>query len=49
MATPDGLLKYAQWKTNAKGEIDSFTVPGYEGLLLVPTSGWLNETFSYEG
>jgi hypothetical protein len=23
-------------------------VPGYEGLLLVPTSGWLNETFSAE-
>jgi hypothetical protein len=43
--TPDGLLRYDQWKTNAKGEIDSFTITGYEGLLLVPTSGWLNETF----
>jgi hypothetical protein len=45
MGTPNGLLKYAQLKTNAKGEIDSFTISGYEGLLLVPTSGWLNETF----
>jgi len=45
MGTPNGLLKYARWKTNAKGEIDSFTITGYEGLLLVPTSGWLNETF----
>jgi hypothetical protein len=43
--TLDGLLKYEQWKTNAKGEINSFTITGYEGLLLLPTSGWLNETF----
>ncbi len=49
MTYVEGQLKYAQWKTNAKGLIDSFTVPGYEGLLLVPTSGWLNETFSVEG
>ncbi len=49
MTYDDGLLKYARWKTQADGTIKSFTIPGYEGLLLVPTSGWLNETFSAEG
>jgi len=45
MGTPNGLLKYARWYTRSDGLIKSFTVPGYEGLLLLPTSGWLNETF----
>jgi hypothetical protein len=45
MGTPDGLLKYARWYTRSDGLIKSFTIPGYEGLLLLPTSGWLNETF----
>jgi hypothetical protein len=49
MATPYGLLKQARWYTGPDGLIKSFTVPGYEGLLLLPTSGWLNETFSFEG
>ncbi len=46
---PDGQLAYAQWETGPDGLIRSFTVPGYEGLLLLPTSGWLNHTFSVEG
>ncbi len=46
---PHGQLAYAQWETGPDGLIRSFTVPGYEGLLLLPTSGWLNETFSAEG
>jgi hypothetical protein len=45
MGTPDGLLMYARWYTNSDGLIKSFTKPGYEGLLLLPTSGWLNDTF----
>jgi hypothetical protein len=45
MGTPDGLLKYERWYTRSDGLIKSFTIPGYEGLLLLPTSGWLNETF----
>lgn len=49
MRYPNGQLAYEQWTTNAQGLIDSFTIPGYEGLLLLPTSGWLNETFSAEG
>jgi len=46
---PDGQLAYARWWTGPDGLIRSFTVPGYEGLLLLPTSGWLNHTFSVEG
>jgi hypothetical protein len=46
---PDGQLAYARYTTGPDGLIKSFTVPGYEGLLLLPTSGWLNETFSAEG
>jgi hypothetical protein len=49
MTYPNGQLAYAQWTTGPDGLIKSFTVPGYEGLLLLPTSGWLNETFSLEG
>jgi len=49
MRYPQGLLAYARWTTGPDGLIKSFTVPGYEGLLLLPTSGWLNHTFSAEG
>jgi hypothetical protein len=49
MRYPNGLLNYSRWYTGPDGLIKSFTVPGYEGLLLLPTSGWLNHTFSAEG
>jgi hypothetical protein len=49
MTYPDGQLAYARWYTGPDGLIKSFTIPGYEGLLLLPTSGWLNHTFSAEG
>jgi hypothetical protein len=49
MTYPNGQLAYAQWTTGPDGLIKSFTIPGYEGLLLLPTSGWLNHTFSAEG
>jgi hypothetical protein len=49
MKYPQGQLAYARWTTGPDGLIKSFTVPGYEGLLLLPTSGWLNHTFSAEG
>ncbi|RLE61974.1 MAG: hypothetical protein DRJ47_11415, partial [Thermoprotei archaeon] len=40
--------EYASWKTNENGLIDSFTLPDYEGLLMLPTSGYLNATYGYE-
>ncbi|MEM2232208.1 MAG: carboxypeptidase-like regulatory domain-containing protein [Nitrososphaerota archaeon] len=43
-----GQLKYARWYTKSDGTIKSFTVSGYEGLLLLPTSGFLNETYGIE-
>jgi hypothetical protein len=49
MRYPNGLLNYSRWYTGPDGLIRSFTIPGYEGLLLLPTSGWLNHTFSAEG
>jgi hypothetical protein len=49
MRYPNGLLNYSRWYTGPDGLIKSFTIPGYEGLLLLPTSGWLNHTFSAEG
>jgi hypothetical protein len=49
MRYPNGLLNYSRWYTGPDGLIKSFTVSGYEGLLLLPTSGWLNHTFSAEG
>jgi len=39
---------YVSWKTNENGLIDSFTLEGYKGLLMLPTSGYLNETYGYE-
>jgi hypothetical protein len=44
--TPDGLLSYGQWETDATGHIPSFTLPDYKGLLLLPTSGWLAATYA---
>ncbi|MDW8073435.1 MAG: carboxypeptidase-like regulatory domain-containing protein [Nitrososphaerota archaeon] len=44
--TPDGLLKYEQWKTLASGLIKSFTLPDYAGLLMLPTSGWLADEYA---
>ncbi|MEM4190439.1 MAG: carboxypeptidase-like regulatory domain-containing protein [Nitrososphaerota archaeon] len=44
--TPDGQLRYGQWKTQANGLIKSFTIPGYEGLLMLPTSGWLADAYA---
>jgi hypothetical protein len=49
MTYPFGQLAYARWYTGPDGLIKSFTITGYEGLLLLPTSGWLNHTFSAEG
>jgi len=44
--TPDGLLSYGQWETDATGHLPSFTLPEYKGMLLLPTSGWLAATYA---
>ncbi len=44
--TPDGQLRYGQWKTQANGLIKSFTIPDYQGLLMLPTSGWLADAYA---
>ncbi|MCS7352317.1 MAG: carboxypeptidase-like regulatory domain-containing protein, partial [Anaerolineae bacterium] len=49
LTAPDGQLRYARFVTGPDGSIRSFTIPEYAGLLMLPTSGWLNETYSVEG
>ncbi len=44
--TPNGQLRYGQWKTQANGLIKSFTIPDYQGLLMLPTSGWLADAYA---
>ncbi|RLF97876.1 MAG: hypothetical protein DRN49_06805, partial [Thaumarchaeota archaeon] len=52
-ATPDGELAYGRWYTDADGYVNSFKDLGADdpryGSVVLPTSGWLNETFSLEG
>ncbi|MEM1561237.1 MAG: hypothetical protein QXN35_06760, partial [Ignisphaera sp.] len=48
-AALDGLLSYGRWYTDADGYINSFkdlgsADPRY-GSIILPTAGWLNETF----
>ncbi|MEM3922174.1 MAG: hypothetical protein QXG25_04765, partial [Nitrososphaerota archaeon] len=41
-------VKFENFTTNERGEIDSFTLPAYRGYLMVPTSGYLNATLGLE-
>lgn len=43
-----GQLRVGAWRTLADGSIRSFTVPGYTGLLMLPTSGFLNASYGIE-
>ncbi|MEM3951993.1 MAG: carboxypeptidase-like regulatory domain-containing protein, partial [Nitrososphaerota archaeon] len=45
----NGILSYGRWYTDADGYVDSFKAfgpadPRY-GSIILPTAGWLNETF----
>ena len=52
-ATPDGALAYGRWYTDEDGYVNSFKDLGPDdpryGTVVLPISGWLNETFSLEG
>jgi len=47
--TPNGLLAYGRWYTDEDGYVNSFKALGADdprcGTVVLPISGWLNETF----
>ncbi|MCD6260580.1 MAG: hypothetical protein J7J28_02155, partial [Thaumarchaeota archaeon] len=48
--TPNGLLAYGRWYTDEDGYVDSFKDLGPDdpryGSVVLPISGWLNETYN---